>query len=728
MLTLFIIMFVVGILSASAICIFTEPVDASMLEMDMSSVIYYENDDGEEVLLQSLFDDENRVWVDFENIPLNLKNAFVAIEDERFFTHPGFDFKRTLSAAFNSVIRVFDKNRAVYGGSTITQQLVKNLTGDDKRSILRKLQEIYRAVRLEKDLGKNEILELYLNTIYLSQKCNGVSTASRVYFSKDVSNLSLAECACLAGITQYPSKYDPYINPEANKEKQEVVLKKMLELGFISEKEYKEAINETLEFKRSPNFSNSVYSYFVDSVIEEVSNDLVNKYNYTEAMAQQMLYTGGLKIKCTIDPEIQSLLESVYTDPSSFVTKNGELMQSAMVVTENSTGEIKGIVGGMGEKTGSLIFNHAYALRQPGSTIKPIGVYAPALEYGVIHSASTIEDVPTTFTLSDGSTWSPRNSGGSFSGTVTIRTAVARSLNIPAAKILDKMGIDVSFSFMSKNLGISSLVVRRKTESGIVSDKALAALSLGGLTDGISPIEMSGAYAAIANDGIYIEPHTYTEIYDLNGELLFTNRPETHRAMKSSTAVITTDLLKSVVSGGTGSSAYFNGPEIAGKTGTTTNDYDRWFVGYTPAYTGVTWVGYDIPTSINAYGNPAIPLWKAVMSKIDYKNKPTSFRAVLSYDDLEYVDVCLESGLLVSDCCIEAGTVQSILISSDNIYDMDICDESYHEKEEEEDNDVPEENQANNDLSEDENTQNEEDIPPAPSSNENISSGASEIL
>lgn len=674
-------LFGAGVLFAGAVCVFTEPVDARSLSIKMTSVLYYEDEDGEKRILQNLYDDENRVWVDFDKIPLDMKNAFVAIEDERFFTHPGFDVKRTGAAAMNTVMRIFDKSRTVYGGSTITQQLVKNLTGDDKRSIMRKLQEIYRAVRLERDLSKNEILELYLNTIYLSQNCNGVSTASRVYFGKDVSDLSLAQCASIAGITQYPSLYDPYINPEANKEKQLTVLSKMLELGMITEAEYSDAADEELEFCREGGVSGGVYSYFVDTVIASVSSDLVEKYGYSEAMAQQMIYTGGLQIKCTIDPEIQKIMESVYTDEDNYATKNGEMMQSAMVVIEQSTGEIKGVVGGMGEKQGSLIFNHATALRQPGSTIKPIAVYAPALDEGVIKSTSVLQDVPTTFTLSDGTKWTPRNSGGNFSGAVSLKTAVARSLNIPAVKTLEELGIEESYEFLEEKLGISSLVDRRSTDIGIVSDKALAALSLGGLTDGISTVELAGAYAAIANDGVYIEPHTYTEIRDYNGGLLFTNRPETHRAMKTTTSIVMTDLLRGVVSYGTGTGAAFSGTEIAGKTGTTTNDHDRWFAGYTPAYTAVTWVGYDTPTAINVYGNPAVPLWKSVMSKLDYEDKPTSFRDVLSYDDMKYRSVCSVSGLAATDVCREAGTVYSQLTEK-NAPRLGECNSSFHEDDE----------------------------------------------
>lgn len=678
-LTLLFIFFIAALLFVAAVCFFTKPVDTSMLTVKMSSIIYYENENREKVILQSLYDDENRTWVDLENIPRDMKNAFIAIEDERFFSHPGFDTKRLGGATVNAFLRLFNKNRQVYGGSTITQQLVKNLTGENKQKVLRKVQEIYRAVRLEHDLSKNEILELYLNNIYLSQNCNGVASASRVYFSKNVSDLSLAECASIAGITQYPSRYDPYINPSANKEKQLLVLSKMLELGMISQEEHDEAAAEELHFVRDPHSSNSVYSYFVDTVVAEVLPILEETYG-SSAIAQRMLYTGGLQIRCTIDPSIQALLEDTYTDESRFTYRGDALLQSAMVVLESSTGEIKGIVGGMGEKSGSLILNRANAVRQPGSTIKPIAVYAPALEYGVINSTTLLQDVPTTFTLSDGSTWSPRNSGGSFSGLVPLATALARSLNVPAAKTLDKMGIDVSYDFLSKKLGVTSLVDRRETPSGIVSDRALAALSLGGLTDGISPVELAGAYLPFSNNGIYIEPHSFTNIYNYRGELILARAPETHRAMRSSTAYLMTNLLRGVVSFGTGTAAGFPGVELAGKTGTTTNDYDRWFVGYTPSYIGVTWVGYDVPAPINAYGNPAIPLWKAVMSNIDYSNQPTSFNEVLSNDGISYQAICSVSGRLASEVCYENGTVKYTLTEKNS--SLGYCDDSYHEDEE----------------------------------------------
>lgn len=670
------------LLAGTLICLFTDPIDTSLLNVKMTSTIYYEDKNGEKNVIQNLYSGENRTWADFEKIPLNMKNAFVAIEDERFYSHPGFDIKRLTGAGLNTFLRIFNRNRSVYGGSTITQQLVKNLTQEDDRSIIRKVKEIYRAIRLEKDLTKNEILELYLNSIYLSQNCNGVGAASRVYFDKDLSELNLAECASIAGITQYPSRYDPYLNPEANKEKQLTVLAKMLELGMISEEEHKAAAEYELEFKRPEAFNNIYYSYFVDTVIEEVLTDLEEQLDYTPAMAQNLLYTGGIQIKCTIDPDIQAMLEEIYTNEANFIrNSDGELLQSAMVVLEASTGEIKGVVGGMGDKNGSRTYNRATALRQPGSSIKPIAVYAPALDLGVITPADALNNSQTEFKISSTETWIPRNSNGKYTDEpVSLRTAVSKSFNVPAAQVLQDMGVSRSYDFLTKKFGITSLVNSRSTDSGVISDKALAALSLGGLTDGVSTVEMAAAYAPFINRGNYTEAHTYTEIYDHDGNLLFAKHPEKHRAIKSTTATIMTDLLTSVVSEGTGTAANFGTVEIAGKTGTTTNNYDKWFVGFTPTLVGATWVGYDTPTKISAYGNPAINLWRKVMSNLNYSGKHRTFESVLSYDNLDTYSICTVSGLRATDLCITLDSAYDVLMETDAGDTIDECDLSHHEE------------------------------------------------
>lgn len=627
----------------------TQLVNINDLRMNLTSIIYsIDPETGEKEIYQTLYDGENRIWVNIDDIPENMKNAIIAIEDERFYEHKGFDIKRTLGATLN----FFKKDRPTFGGSTITQQLIKNITGDNDPKPTRKMQEIYRAYDLEKKLNKEEILELYLNMIYLSQQCNGVGAASNVYFDKRVQDLSLAECASIAGITQYPSKYDPYFDKEANKKKQELVLSKMLELGKITEQEYNDAVKEELVFKRGVVSSSSNYPYFVDTVIADVLYDLQNELHYSKVMAEKMLYSGGLQITCTIDKSVQAVMDETYKDNSMFPksTYNNAIIESAMVVLDPETGEIKGIVGGRGEKKGSRTLNRAaQSLRQPGSTIKPIAVYAPALEYSVVTPSSTMSDSPVTYTMSDGTSYSPRNYTNTFRGNVSVREALAQSLNVVAIKLLDKVGIETSFAFLSDNLKISSLVSRKTDDNGkVYSDKNLSSLALGGLTDGISVLEMTAAYVPFVNKGIYTSPHSYIEILNKDGEKILVKEKAVHVAMKESTAALMTDMLKGVVTFGTGSSAKLQGVEAAGKTGTTTNDVDRWFIGFTPNYVAAVWVGYDSPHAlVGVSGNPAIPVWKKVMTVIN-QGKKTTFTKPKGMID---VTICKESGLLATDAC-----------------------------------------------------------------------------
>ena len=361
----------------------TSDIDFDSLSSNFSSQVCYIDSNGEERTYTSLSAEENRIWVDLEEIPENMKNSIVSIEDERFYTHKGFDLKRTTKAFFVYLGNKITRKPTTFGGSTITQQLIKNVTMDRDRTAARKIREISSAIRLEKKLEKDEILELYLNTIYLSQGCNGVQSASLKFFGKPVGELSLAECASLAGITQYPSLYDPLVNPENNKEKQELVLSKMLELEYITQEEHDAAVAEELKFSEfDPRELETgvVHSYFVDHLIEEVTNDLIEK-GYSKTLATKMLYSGGLRIVSTIDPKVQSSMEKVFEDTSNFPAGTGTEggPQASMVVLDPYTGEIKGLVGGAGLKPGNLVLNRASGtIRQPGSTIKPIAVYAPA--------------------------------------------------------------------------------------------------------------------------------------------------------------------------------------------------------------------------------------------------------------------------------------------------------------------------------------------------------------
>jgi len=619
-------------------------INVDNLRMNLSSIVYYQNEEGEYKELEKLYDDQNRVWVDIEKIPKYMKDAFISIEDERFEKHKGFDIKRIIGAVLNYI----KLRRPSYGASTITQQLVKNITGDDEVTLRRKIQEIYRAYKLEKQLTKDEILELYLNTIYLGQQCNGVQSAANTYFGKNVWELSLAECASIAGITQYPSKYDPFINPKNNKDRQLVILKKMLELNKISQEEYEKAKNEELVFKKQKEDKViSKYSYFVDTVIEDVIKDLQEQKGYSKTIATKMLYSGGLQIYTTIDPKVQAVMDEVYKNDENFPkTKGDKVLQSAMIVIDPYTGHIKGIVGGRGEKTASRTLNRAtQTTRQPGSAIKPIAVYAPALEYGLITPATTVEDAPITI-----GNWTPKNSYSGYKGWVSVRDAVIQSMNIPAVKVLDELTVDTSYTFLTKNLGITTLVEKDvRANNKVLTDKNLASLALGGLTDGLTVKELTAAYIPFVNKGLYLKPVTYTKVTDKDGKIILENKIDAKVAMSESTAYLMTSMLSDVVTSGTGTSAYFKGVPIAGKTGTTSDNYDRWFVGYTPYYVGGVWFGYDTPSSISGIsGNPAASIWKKVMEKIHEGKSGKSFNQP---SGIIKAEVCRDSGLLAGDLC-----------------------------------------------------------------------------
>ncbi len=629
-------------------------IDVTELTLDSTTQIYYTDRAGEEKLLTTLDAEENRVWVDYDKIPQAMKDAFVSIEDERFYQHNGVDVKRTTKATVMYFVNKITRKPTSFGGSSITQQLVKNLTNEKDQSPIRKMQEISRSVNLEKELSKDQILELYLNSIYLSQGCNGVQTASQTYFGKDVSELNLAECASIAGITQYPSLYDPLVNPDKNKEKQELVLKKMLELGKITQSEFDDAVAYSLEFKRMENSeeTNKVNSYFVDQVIYDVLNALMDK-GYSRTMANKMLYSGGLKIVSTCDVAIQDAIENVYEQESNFYSSSASpAPQSAMLILDPYTGAVKGMAGGIGKKTANLTLNRAtQALRQPGSSIKPIAVYAPAIENNLITPVDIYIDKATSY-----GGWTPQNVDRQFRGAVSVQYAVQQSLNTVAVEILNKMGTKKSFDFLTNNLGITSLVDEEVRADGkTYSDIGLSQLALGGLTDGVSVLQMAAAYAPFANNGIYTQPYTYTKVLNAEGKEIITNAPETHIAMDASTAYVTTRMLRNVVTSGTGGGAQVStGIFTAGKTGTATDYHDRWFVGYTPYYVGAVWFGYDQPKPTPS--SPCVRVWKKVMDQV-HKGLPDKMFEMPS--KVVTASYCKDSGKSPTEACKEAGTVQS---------------------------------------------------------------------
>ena len=601
----------------------TEDIDVSLSDYQLSesSIIYCETSAGEYKELATLHGSENRIWVDLEDIPDYLVKALVAIEDHRFYEHKGVDWYRTVGAMFTMLTGGDDS----FGGSTITQQIIKNLTGNKEVTVQRKLIEIFQALEFEKKYDKDEIIEWYLNAVYFGEGCDGIYTAAQKYFGKEPSQLTLAESASIVGIVNLPTYYSPFYSEENNKERQETVLRRMYELGYISYDEYEEAKNEQLVFTRSDNevADQEIYSYYVEAVIKDVTEDLMEQKGISQDTARQLLYNGGYRVYSCLDPYIQECVDNVYLDVENFpkpYRANDQQLQSAMVIMDPYTGEVVAMSGGVGEKTGNLVLNRATdALRAPGSSFKPLAVYAPAIELGLITPSTLVNDAPREEVEMSQNQWYPNNSDFKYRGIIDIATGVRLSLNTVAAQVLDKLGLDASTNFLKNKLGVTSLVP---------DDYNYASLALGELTNGISVLEMAQAYCTFDNSGIFTEARTYSRVTDAAGNIVLDNQPKTHVAMKSSTATNITSLLFSAANYGTGSESIFSGQAIAGKTGTSSYNWNRWFAGYTPYYVGVVWTGFDQPEQMYVYGNPAAQVWRRVMQQVhaglEYKSFPAA--------------------------------------------------------------------------------------------------------
>lgn len=613
------------------------------LALNYSSFIYYEDESGNPQELEQIQGEDNCIWIDSSQIPQVMKDAIVSIEDERFYKHHGVDIKRTAGATGKWLLAKLGVGTSNYGGSTITQQVIKNITKENENKPSRKIKEMMRAIALEKELTKDEILTMYLNIVYFANNCNGVEAAANTYFNKNAIDLTLAEAASIAGITQFPSEYDPFVHPENNIEKRNLVLSKMLELGYITDAEYVEAAGSDLVVSNAHKESlGKITSYFVDQVVNDVINDLVEQKGYSSDFATQQVYNGGLKIYSTIDPEIQEIMEDVFTDTSNF-PYTGKGAQSAMVVMDPYTGKVRGIIGGLGEKTDIRGWNRAtQSKRQPGSSIKPLSVYAPAIDTGKITEVTTVTD--EEITIGDDK-WKPKNSYNDFLGDMTIKEAVARSANIPAVKVLDMVGISTSFGYLQNKFHLSTL------EDG---DKNYSSLALGGLTQGVTVEEMAAAYCTFVNSGKYIKPYTYTEVLDSSGQIILQNTSNATQAISAASAFITADLLSGVVNSsvGTGKAAKLDcGISTYGKTGTTDDDFDKWFIGFTPYYVGACWYGFDTPASLSSAGvsgNPTVTAWKLVMEKIHSK---LDKKELTKPSNVVEAQVCEYSGMLATSTC-----------------------------------------------------------------------------
>ena len=687
----------------------------------------------------------NRKYVTIDEIPQSLQDAFVAIEDERFYEHNGIDMQSILRAAATGIAHGFHFSQ---GGSTITQQLIKNnvlttWTSESSfiESLQRKIQEQYLAVELEKKVNdKKWILENYMNSINLGANTLGVQAASEKYFGKDVSELTLSESAVIAGITQNPAKYNPITHPDQNAERRERVLNNMLEQGYISQSEYDEAMDDDVYDRISEHNAvddTSINSYFVDALIDDVFSDLIDK-GYSETEAYKMIYQGGLTIQSTQDLELQKICDeeannldnypttpkysftlyfqvkssdgtltsysnqtmlSYYKkatnnedysinfdtedecyaaidqyeqdvlNPGDEIVEGSEYVtitlqpQIALTLMDQSTGEVKAMVGGRGDKSGNRTWNRATdTCRQPGSTFKIIGCYAAALDAGGLTLASVQDDAP--FTVGSKQF---HNYDNSYRGYTNLRTAITNSINIVTVKTLQEIGVDLGYEY-AENFGITTLTD---------TDKNLS-LALGGLTKGVTNIELTGAYATIANGGTYLEPKLYTVVYDHDGNVLLdkSDTQDTRQVLKDTTAWLLTDAMKDVMTSGTGTRAYFGSTMAqAGKSGTTTSNRDCLWAGYTPYYTCVVWGGYD-DNSKQAGSNTTYPknIWKAVMSRVheglEYKDFPTP-------SGITSATVCSKSGLLPIEGTCDSDPRGSMLITEyfdASTVPSDLCD------------------------------------------------------
>ena len=626
------------------------------LGLNLNSFIYAKESDSDEyTLYETIKGKENREWVDSDKIPDTLKNAVVAIEDERFYKHHGVDWVRTIGAVKGWLL-----GGTQYGGSTITQQLIKNITADNDYSVKRKVNEIFRAFALEKEIDdKDRILVMYLNTIYLGYNSYGVQTAAMQYFDKDVSQLDLAESAVLAGLTNNPSIYDVYNHPEKVKERQETILAQMLDQKMISQEEYEAAVAEELNYRPYEEYQQeikSTYSYFTDEVIKDVINDLMTEKGYSRLVAENMVYSGGLNIYATIDTKVQNALDEVWANADNFpnTEKYGEVPQSAMVITDKQ-GNIVGIVGGRGEKTSSRGFSYASdARRQPGSSIKPLATYGPAMDAGIVTPDTTVYD-RALIQDEEGNPW-PMNDGKYPTGrAMTVKEGMTRSLNTISAQLLKQLTPQKSYEFMTQQLGFK-LVDSRANEDGTVqSDIDLAPLALGALTDGVTVREMAGGFSTFINDGVYGGTRTYTKVTDSEGNTVMENTPNTDKGFTNvRTAYYMLDCLQNVTAHGTAYGIQLDGVETGGKTGTTTSNTDIWFCGITPKYSGAVWVGYEHNYRLDGlYGRNAAEIWLAVMQKVHAGDSGLVFDS--HPQDFEEVTYCMDTGLLASGACRAAG-------------------------------------------------------------------------
>ncbi|MCR5485594.1 MAG: transglycosylase domain-containing protein [Clostridiales bacterium] len=643
---------------------------------NQTSIIYYYNEDPRvnktvkptPVEYLRLHGEINRIWVKLDQIPDDLAKAFIALEDKRFYEHHGVDWYR-LGGVISSMS--FDQ-----GASTITQQLIKNITGKNEVTVVRKYNEILSALNMEENFSKNDILEAYLNTVYLGSGCYGVKTAAETYFGKELNELTTAECAMLASITKAPYSYNPLYNFQNNKKRQEYCLSLMLEQGYIDRTKYNRAKNEDIiltndsryvsdEAEENPTEQKEekkqIQNFYMDFVINSVIDDLVNKLGYSKSEATNMIYYGGLKIYSAVDTKIQNKLEKIYSTRSAFPnpnetdTKESPAVQSSMTIMDYS-GRVVAIVGQAGKKEENRTLNRAAdSPRQPGSSIKPLSVYAPGIDTNVLTWSTMVKNYAIP---NNGKLW-PKNVDGSYGsgGNVTVQYALEVSLNTVPVRIIKEIlpnGIQTSMDYLINHFHLSHV---DKT-----NDYSLPPMAVGAMTNGATTLEMAAAYATFGNGGLYYKPFSYYKVVDNTGEIILSNENvEGERAISEDTAYVMNKLLQTVPTSSYGSGYNVQNFPIMCKTGTTDDDKDRWFCAGTPYYVCSIWYGYDLPKAMHTTVNPCGRIFLSVFSSFhsDLKVKKFPYEEMYEKSDGGTTEsspivqraYCKNSGLLASSSC-----------------------------------------------------------------------------
>lgn len=653
-LIVFILSIVVTSISASVLIIARRNIDYELdeelfIKAKLDKTVYYYAYDNDNKLIEvhKSSQDSIREWTELEDIGENVKKAFVAMEDRDFYSHKGVNYKRTAKAIFNYIFKL----SPTFGASTITQQVIKNISGDNEGSITRKAKEIFRALKLEKSHSKDDILEMYLNIVPMTGKIYGVTAASEIYFGKRANELSLSEAATIVGITNAPAKFNPYTNPSECIKKRNRVLYAMLDVGVIDNKEYEQAVNHPLVVL-SGKGSYGTSSWFIETAQAEILDDLCEKFTVSNAAARMLL--NGARVILTMNPQIQNILEQYFEDENNLSEKFKNGLNYSMVVSDPYTGDLKGIIGSGGRKKGELLLNYATAPVTPGSVLKPLAIYAPLIENGQINWSTMIEDSPIEYKVkSETSEPYPKNSPDIYEGMIDINDAIRKSKNTVAIRLFNVIGAEKIVKHLRSSYGFTTLADGNGNNS---ADMNAAPLALGQLTYGVSLRKLTEAYNSFPSEGIAYQGRSYTHVYDQGGGTILRKSTAGKRIYSTETSQIMNQLLSEVVISGTAKQIRLKElVDVAGKTGTSSKDRDRLFIGYTPYLTAGIWCGYGDGKSEVGYNSPNhIEIWDEVMKRIHSKLYFSSYEddtLAFETDKIEVLPYCSKSGCIPTAEC-----------------------------------------------------------------------------